>query len=137
MQAVLLHLDSFGISRQQLLDTPELRHLLGQPDSDASTRMPLNEWRALLGRAMTLTGDAELPLRVASVLRPYHFGLLGYLIMTGDTLGDVARSLEQYEQLLDGLNEARLVWRENTVDIEWIPLIENPEPMFSQMSMTT
>jgi AraC-like DNA-binding protein len=137
MQAVLLHLDSFGISRQQLLDAPELRHLAAQPDSAAGTRMPLHEWRALLGRAMALTGDAELPLRLASVLRPYHFGLLGYLIMTGDTLGDVARSLEQYEQLLDGLNEARLVLHGNTVDIEWIPLIENPEPMFSQMSMTT
>lgn len=137
MQAVLQHLGSFGITEQQLFDTPELRHLRGTADTEASGRMPLAEWRAMLGRAILLTNDEELPLRLASVLRPYQFGLLGFLVMTGNTLGDVARRLEQYEQLLDGLNEAHVVWHEHTVEIEWIPLIDDPQPMFPKMSMAT
>jgi AraC-like DNA-binding protein len=72
---------------------------------DSFARCPLRDWEALMARAETVLDDPELALRLAEAIKPWHTGLVGYMIMTSRVLSDVGGVLLRFEHLLNDVNQ--------------------------------
>jgi AraC-like DNA-binding protein len=76
--------------------------LLGEAPTEASegeARCPMPRWRHLLARAAAALDDPLLGLRLGATLTPSHLGLLGYLLLSCDTLGSALQRFERYQRL--------------------------------------
>jgi AraC-like DNA-binding protein len=143
-RVVLDYLHEHQVDPAQVFGERWLREVLGaEPgaasggaSSDApSQHLPIDQWQWMLERAAAHLGDPALSLRLAAFIRPRHLGLLGFLLMSCDTLGAAAATLQRYELLLDSANEALCVVHADSVDIEWRALINAPSPHLIQMAL--
>jgi AraC-like DNA-binding protein len=100
-------------------------------------QVSVDQWALLLKRVVTYSGEAEMPTQLAQNMRPYQLGMLGYLVMTSQTLGDVVNALGHYELLLDGMNKTEVVRTPDQVELHWLPLTPEPLPVFMKMALTT
>lgn len=100
-------------------------------------RIPLQHWATLLNRAIALTGDTDLPLRVAEQLQPKHWGVFAYTAMTSQTLGEVVAILERYERLIDEANDSRLQIAGDRALLQWLPRDTPVIPAFMQISLAS
>lgn len=86
---------------QENLPAPELRALLDSRGPADIVALPL--WRELLERAVALRPGSPAPgLAVGALVQPRHVGVLGYLTLTCQTLGEVMLAYQRYESLFYG-----------------------------------
>lgn len=71
---------------------------------DSFARCSLHEWDSLMARAELALNDPDLALRVSQTIKPWHTGLVGFMIMTSRALGDVGGVLIRFEHLLNDVN---------------------------------
>ena len=110
---------------------------LGLDPDKLPASVPIEQWARLLKQVVTYSGDPEMPTKLAENMRPYQLGMLGFLLMTCQTLGDVVHALGQYELLLDGLNDTRVELHPHGVELHWVALTPSPAPVFMKMALTT
>lgn len=112
---------------QDWLDTkrlaaPELRAVLARWRNQETVPIPI--WRELLSRGLLLAGDQDAPeLAVGAGVNPSHVGVLGYLVMASDTLGEAIFAYQRYERLLYGVSLAEVEVFKDEAEIRW-PCIE-------------
>src|SRR5690606_14901540 len=94
-------------------------------------------WIDLLNRAIAVTADPDLPLRVAEELTPRHWGVFAYAAMTCETLAQVVTILERYERLIDEANDSCLALDGGRAALQWLPRIEQPAPALMQLSVAS
>ncbi|TAJ55476.1 MAG: AraC family transcriptional regulator [Nevskiaceae bacterium] len=75
---------------------------------DREARIPEPEAAALFNRAARLLGDADLGLHVGEQIRPGHYGVLGYVAMACDTLGEALACQQRYQALVLSLPPMRM-----------------------------
>jgi AraC-like DNA-binding protein len=103
---------------------------------DTRTRMPLPEFVAMFERAVEVTGDDGLPLRVGAAIRPRHYGLLGFVAMHCATLGEAIEQLERYELLVGEISRSRLQRHGERAELLWRwPHRGAPPPVLAQSSL--
>jgi AraC-like DNA-binding protein len=85
-----------------LIAAPNYVERVDQLDSFA--RCSLHEWDSLMARAEVILGDPDLALKVSRAIKPWHTGLVGFMIMTSRALGDVGGVLMRFEHLLNDVN---------------------------------
>ena len=77
---------------QENLPAPELRSILDSRGPADIVALPL--WRELLERAVALRPGLPAPgLAIGALVQPRHVGVLGYLTLTCQTLGEVRHQL--------------------------------------------
>lgn len=141
-RVVLDYLAERGINAAEVFGAAWLRDVLGEgcgatePDSAPRQRLPIDQWQWMLHRVTDHLNDEALPVRLGAAVRPRHTGLLGFLLMSCDTIGAAAVVLQRYELLLDSANEAVCVPRADSLDIEWHALIDAPSPHLVQLALT-
>ncbi len=64
-------------------------------------RLPITQWEAAARRAKNLLNDPALIVRLARHAQPYQLGLMGFLSMSCETLGEAAAALPHYADLID------------------------------------
>lgn len=90
--------------------------------------VPLERWQNLLERAFSLRPDKpSASLDVARLITPQHVGVLGYLIMACDNLGQAMLTYQRYETLFYGAPIARTEANGSTAGIYWTPVPPCPE----------
>lgn len=96
-----------GGNEAALLAQSGLRvELLSRPDARVPRAHSLALWRAIV----ELLEDPTLPVRYGQGVRPESLGVLGYLIWHCETVGELFRTVEQFQRLT--LSEAPIaVWR--------------------------
>lgn len=147
-RGVLDYLNEHHVDPVDVFGERWLREVLGVERGDASSRasssassdaprqhLPLDQWQWMLERASDHLRDPALSLRLAASIRPRHLGLLGFLLMSCDTLGAAVDTLQRYELLLDSANEAVCTVHPESVDIEWHALIDEPSPHLVQIAL--
>ena len=83
------------------LPAPELRSILDSRGPADIVALPL--WRELLARAVALRPELPAPgLAIGALVQPRHVGVLGYLTLTCQTLGEVMLAYQRYESLFYG-----------------------------------
>ncbi|HVK99723.1 MAG TPA: AraC family transcriptional regulator [Dongiaceae bacterium] len=134
VRALLDYLQQQGTDVTQIFSA----ELLAELDTPSlNERLPIKRWGDLLERAITVTGDSALPLKVADELKPRHWGVFAYAAMTCKNLAEVVLILERYERLIDEVNDTRLLVLGENGALQWIPRVEAPVPAFMQLSLAS
>ncbi len=102
--------------------------------NESGGNIPISSWQMMLERAVAFTGDVDLPLKVAELLQPKHFGMLGFLLMSCRTMRDVAEILHKFGQLIGEINDTQLVEMGDYLELSWIPHLGPLLPIFMQQS---
>ena len=80
------------------LPAPEVRESL-EPYS-ASQRIPMSVFRRQLERIAVIQPVSALGLRIGRQVKPEHFGVVGYLTASCDSLGQALRRYDRFQTLL-------------------------------------
>jgi len=108
---------------QNGLGEPDLRAALARHAGD--DKVPVPVWRQLLARGLACRPDDPAPeLEVGACVQPSHLGVLGYLVLASDTLGDAMVAYQRYEKLFYGVRLATIEIRGTDAEIRWPPAAE-------------
>lgn len=82
--------------------------------------VPMRVWRSLLERAAALRPGLPAPgLAIGSLVQPRHVGVMGYLALASDTLGEAMLVYQRYERLFYGIEIAEVVVVGNDIELRW------------------
>ena len=102
----------------QSLPAPDIRATLAQYAPDDA--VPVEVWRALLDQAVALMPARTAPeLAIGTGVQPHHLGVLGYLVLATDTLGEAMLAYQRYERLFYGVNLAEVVINGDDAELRW------------------
>lgn len=99
------------------LDASEIRQVLAT--YPANSRMPMTLWWELLEKIQAIEKRPALGLRIGSCVRPQHSGVLGYLIMYCQTLGEALIRFKRYQSLLHNFSEVQLATTSTSLTMSW------------------
>lgn len=84
--------------------------------------VPVDAWRRMLAEGLALVPDRPAPeLEVGACVKPRHLGVLGYLVLATDTLGEAMLAYQRYETLFYGASLAQIEVMEHEAEIRWPP----------------
>ena len=107
-------LDQQGLAAESL--RPELARWSTQDN------VPVDVWRRMLADGLALKRDLPAPeLEVGACVTPRHVGVLGYLVLATDTLGEAMLAYQRYETLFYGTSLAEIEVMEHEAEIRWPP----------------
>lgn len=107
-------LDQCGLAAEQL--RPELARWSTQDN------VPVAVWRRLLADGLALAPARPAPeLEVGACVTPGHLGVLGYLVLATETLGEAMQAYQRYETLFYGTRLVQIEVLENEAEIRWPP----------------
>lgn len=121
--AVLDYIESLGHRAEDVFGSQWVRQLRAAPPNQ---RVSTHQWQTTLHRAVAYLNDPTFPIKLAHSIKPRHLGLLGFLVMSCDTLLQAAHTLQRYELLLDGVNEAQWDVVGDQCYMSWNALIPDP-----------
>jgi AraC-like DNA-binding protein len=130
--AVFDYLEKAGHDPVNVFDPARVHAIRQDPLGE---RLSIAQWEHMLLRASRHLNDPAFVLKLAPTIKPRHLGMLGFLLMSCETLGAAALTLQRYEQLLDGINEAEFHVEGDVCTLTWRPLIERPPVEFTMLSM--
>lgn len=130
--AVLEYFEQHGVNPEDVFGASRVHDIRQGADTQ---RLSILQWQGVLQRAATYLGDPAFPLKLAETIKLRHLGMLGFLLLSCDTLGAAALTLQRYEQLLDSVNEAEFQTEGELCTLTWRPLITNPPADFIMLSM--
>lgn len=122
-----------GVSRDALLqdlgiDTQQL--------SDTDYRISARQYDALFGRIVAMTGFANFGLRCGRLVRPGHYGVVGYVVMNCHTFGEVLRQAERYQRIIGDVGHSVARQVGETVELRWLPNISPVHPQLVEQHVT-
>lgn len=102
------------------LDAGPLRLALARWASRDSVPVPV--WRDLLSQGLALVPGRSAPeLGVGACVLPGHVGVLGYLVLASDTLGEAMLAYQRYETLFYGASLAEIEVVGDQAEMRWPP----------------
>lgn len=105
VQSVLDYVEQAGGDVPALLSQVGLSAQALDPTAD---RVPGAVFARLFDAAAAQLRRPDLGLAVGSAIRPGHYGVLGYVVMSCDTLGDALTRHLRYQRLVADIGEASL-----------------------------
>ena len=103
---------------QRQLALPALRERLTRLAQ--GSRMPITIWWALLDEIQQACPDEPaLGLQIGSCAQPHHVGVLGYLAMYSDTMGQALLRFSRFQPLLHNLAPSLISQHDDTIVIGW------------------
>lgn len=88
--------------------------------------IPLSEWIGMFDVAIDAVGEPDLPLKAGASLHVRHLGVLGHVLMSCATLGEVAQQLARYIRLLGQIGQPQLSIENGRVHLLWLWPHETP-----------
>ena len=134
VRALLDYLESHDLATTSVF-APELQQRLD--DGCLNERIPVPLWSDLLAKAIAVTHDEHLPLKLAQSIIPKHWGVFAYAAMTCKNLAEVTAILIRYERLVDDANDAKLLIEGDHIALQWIPRMPNLHPALMQLSVAS
>lgn len=140
LQGLVEQMQRRGVDPAQLLATVQLEpSILARRDQ----RIAASAYLELVGAGVRLSGDDNLGLHLGEAVRPGHYGVLGYLIMSCATLADALHRQARYAALVDGLGSVELADEplragcEPLVKLGWEPLLPQQQRQMSEETMAS
>ncbi|MGC4061070.1 MAG: AraC family transcriptional regulator ligand-binding domain-containing protein [Aquabacterium sp.] len=96
--------------------------------ADASSRCSLNEWHGWMGATEYLMGCPHLALALSEQFRPWHLGLVGFMVMTSGTLLDASKVLQRYHHLVNDMElvESQAIGDRFAVTVHQVTSLKSP-----------
>ena len=96
----------------------EIRTALARWSQEDNVPVPV--WRDMLERAVALVPKQVAPeLAIGTCVTPAHVGVLGYLVLASDTLGEAMLAYQRYEKLFYGVSLAEVVALDDQIELRW------------------
>jgi hypothetical protein len=105
---------------REALPAPAIRARLAAfaPDDVVTLKV----WRDVLDQAAALRPGLLAPgLTIGAGVKPHHVGVLGYLVLASDNLGEAMAAYQRYERLFYGVDLAEVRMLTDDVEIRWAP----------------
>lgn len=83
-------------------------------------RITMTEYAEALDRAATLGNDINLGLHVGESIRLLHYGVLGYVALSSETLGQALQHYRRYQALAAEIGQ-RIETHDERIRISWTP----------------
>lgn len=100
------------------LPAPALRAALSRWAPDDI--VPIPAWRELLAQAVALRPSRRaVGLAIGALVQPRHVGVLGYLVLASNTLGEAMLAYQRYERLFYGADLAEVHAEGDQVELRW------------------
>ena len=109
---------------QNQLDAPGTRDRLARYAPDDS--VPVSVWRELVEETLEPVPETAPELSVGACVQPRHVGVLAYLVLASETLGDAMVAYQRYERLFYGEQLAQIDTDGTDAEIRWP---QTPEPL--------
>lgn len=117
---------------QQQLAAPNIRAQITR--YRPTDEVPISHWQFLLQQAQELApDDAGMLVAIASCVTPAHVGVLGYLVMACDHLGQAMQTYQRYETLFYGQPLAETSVQSDNAGIFWQP--QPPLPLAEEVGL--
>ena len=113
--------DQYGVDLRPLLSEVGLDETVMR---SAALRVSYRQGSAVIRRAVELTGDAHLGLRVGAAQHLTAWGLLGFALMAADTLRDAIQTGVRFQNL----SGAMVVWSAGEEAAGYVLRAELPDP---------
>lgn len=110
---------------------------LGFNYENLPAQLTIEQGEMFLHRVADYSGDPEVAVKLAAIIRPHQLGIMGYLVMSCRTLSEVIPLISQYELLLTCVYETRQVHNTDSIELQWHPLIADADPIVMKMTLTT
>ncbi len=104
---------------------------------DLPNRLSIAQGELFLKLVAQYAGDSEIVVKLAERIQPHQLGIMGYLVMTCRTLGEVIPLVSRYELLLTCVYETRELRHADHVELQWHPLLPEADPIIMKMALTT
>lgn len=118
--AAMLGLPAASLLQELGIDASQL--------SDPDFRIPARQYDALFGCIAELTGFQNFGLRCGQLIRPGHYGVVGYVVMNCHTFGEVLRQAERYQRIIGDVGHSVARQVGDTVELRWEPNITPVHP---------
>lgn len=100
------------------LPAPDIRAALARWAPDDVVPVPI--WRDLLERATALRPKLAAPgLAIGALVQPRHVGVMGYIVLASNNLGEAMLAYQRYERLFYGVDLAQVAMEGEDVEIRW------------------
>ncbi|WP_410209556.1 AraC family transcriptional regulator [Aquirhabdus sp.] len=132
VQALLDYLRGIGVNLSEMFEPTLLSRM-----STHGTRVPISLWLMMFERAIALTNDPNLALKVAEQIQPKYLGMFGFAAMSSQSLRDIFILLMRYEQIIDDVNLTKLIENGNRAEVHWYPVYQPTSPIFMQQSLVS
>ena len=121
--SIIDYLDSNGFSPTNILTELGLsREDFRKRDS----RINAATYNRLFERATTVTQDPRLGLHAGQYIKPGHYGVLGYIMMSCETFGEALLRAKKYQCLVGDLGRSEVYIEEDIAHIRWQPHYSTP-----------
>lgn len=81
--------------------------------------VPMLQWQALLQRAVASAPGPGRGLEIGAMVGPEHVGVLGYLVLASDNLGQAMYAYQRFEALFYGAQLAQVTITGDYAEISW------------------
>lgn len=81
--------------------------------------VPILQWRELLQRAVDTAPGPGRGLEIGAMVGPEHVGMLGYLVLASDNLGQAMYAYQRFESLFYGVQLAQVTITGEYAEISW------------------
>ena len=132
-EAVLDYFEAQGIPADEVFGADWVARIRHAPERH---RLQVDQWQAVLRRAVEHLADPLFPIKLAATIRPRHLGLLGFLVMSCENLGQSALILQRYEHLLDSVNMAQWQIVDGHCHLSWHTLVPSAPSELTLLSMS-
>ncbi|MGH8506065.1 MAG: AraC family transcriptional regulator ligand-binding domain-containing protein [Stenotrophobium sp.] len=78
---------------------------------------PFDEWISMVEQAIDATGDRDLALKVGDNLKPQHLGVLGFIVMSCDTVEEAEMQVQRYGRLAGERDLYKLVHKGSKMEL--------------------
>ena len=122
---------------QQRLALPDIREKLSRLAS--APRMPITTWWSVLEEIQLAHPIAGLGLAIGRCIQPHHVGVLGYLAMYCETVGQALMRFHRFQPLLHNLSATLIRQEGDNLVLSWQPsfstLLSNEVVMSSLLTV--
>ena len=97
---------------------------------------PFEEWLTMIARAIDATRDRDLALKVGDNLKPQHLGVLGFIVMSCDTVEEAEMQVQRYGRLAGERDLYKLVHKGSKMELHltWRHGLTAP-PIMEQLTL--
>lgn len=126
-KSVLDYLEDLGIDTQFIIQELNLKP---QDFEQQSHRINDDDYTKLMQLAEKMTGDTRIGFHCGKAMRPSHFGILGYVLINSETLGEAVEQGEHYQSILGDVAHIRCAYQGDNVELHWFQNGPHSNPQF-------
>ena len=129
--ALYEYLDQQGLDADALLPMPRPSH-----DTLLNADIPIDDWRCLLACAAEHLDDPLLGLHLGQTIIPRHAGVLGYVIMASESLGEAMARFHHYQRLIYDVTPLNIRQVDGAMELVWDAEHGRPGPLVDETAVT-